>query len=473
MTTSRRDLLRFAALGAAAGTFSSFRPLRAMCGRSFAAQTNDKLVVIFLRGAMDAIYTVAPIGDPGYQSVRVNPPGIPSLPTPLASSPYLLGTSGFAALSDHFRILTQSNGPLANQHARFVLEVGNPNGLRSHFDEWEILERALQQSEFGLSEDGVYARLAKQAAFDPTLPLASIGPNLQRWFRSPDLVAAHIKSLQEYDLAHEDSFYEGVSIGSSMAGFANTVRTGMTTHYGQPAPATSPGKEAHGIGQFVLNSEPIVQAVPTTHDATLFPMSTSEVAALPTSEPALPAYASGFYLMKRCEEAIKVLESTTCSVVGIDVYDWDTHVNQAAQRDLTDPWLAKALHSLYLRALAMSTDPLNPRPTTVLVVTEFGRTERVNNNAGTDHGVGGIAMAFGTTVKGQVNLSNMAQSTWKSMGTTSPNPLWDNAMEVKTDFRTVMRELFRKRFALNTAQMAAVLPASPISGFDQSLDMFV
>lgn len=457
MTTSRRDLLRFAALGAAAGSFASLSPLRAMCGRSFAATTADKLLVVFLRGAMDALYTVAPIGDPDYDTARTG------LKTPLGPTPYLLNPSGFAALSSHWSVLTQPGGPLANGHARFILQIGNPEGMRSHFDEWEILERALLPNGFHLSEDGVFARLAKQAAFANSLPLASVGPNLQRWFRSPDLVAAHVKSLAEYDLAHEDSTYAGVSIAASMAGFEAQTLAAMTAHYGQPAPTTPPAAQAHGVGDFVLGSEAIVSAMTPTHDPAAFPTDVNQ-------QGSLPNYAPGFAIMKHCEDAIQLLEQTPCSVAGVDIHGWDTHVQQASQRALLDQWVAKALDSVYRRALQLSAAG---HPTTVLVVTEFGRTNLVNGNLGTDHGVGGWMLAMGTTVNGSIAVSNCDAGNWKPLLQPSANPKWGNALEVKTDFRTVLRELFRKRFQLASASLTAALPQPPLAGFDQPLNVFV
>lgn len=467
MTTSRRDLLRFAALGAAAGGLSSFQPLRAMNGRSFAPQTNDKLFCIFLRGAMDPLYTIAPTAalDPTYANVRAN------LLTPvgITNPPIALGAN--ALLSDHWRILANPQGPIANQHARFVMQIGNPLGQKSHFDEWEILERALQPNGFGLSEDGVFARLAKAAGFDPNLPMSTVGPNLQRWFRSPDLIAAHVKSIQEYHLAHEDWLGTTPPIQLLPPTYDAAVHAGMQSHYGQAGPATSPGKEAHAVGKFVLASEAIVNPlplVPPPHNALQFPFNITERNNLPASEPELPlAYAPGFYMMRQCEEAMHLLETTTCSVVGVDVHGWDTHVNQATQRAALDPWVAKALHSLYLRAAQLSQ---NGHPTTILVVTEFGRTVIVNGNGGTDHGIGGWMGIFGPTVAGNTLLTHMDPASWVQLGQLAAGP---DALPVKTDFRTVFREYFRKRFALNTTQMTAVLPQPPLAGYDAPLGVFV
>jgi uncharacterized protein (DUF1501 family) len=81
----------------------------------------------------------------------------------------------------------------------------------------------------------------------------------------------------------------------------------------------------------------------------------------------------------------------------IDIDGWDTHANQgAAQGNL----------ALRLRALDAGIGALKTelgtrwRDTSVLVVTEFGRTVAVNGTRGTDHGTAGCAFLAGGAVDG-------------------------------------------------------------------------
>lgn len=83
------------------------------------------------------------------------------------------------------------------------------------------------------------------------------------------------------------------------------------------------------------------------------------------------------------------------AVIGLD--GWDTHVRQGgAQGQLANrlAGLDDALAALQTRLGA------DWGRTAVLVVTEFGRTVRVNGAGGTDHGTGGAAFLLGGAVRG-------------------------------------------------------------------------
>ena len=76
----------------------------------------------------------------------------------------------------------------------------------------------------------------------------------------------------------------------------------------------------------------------------------------------------------------------------VDVGGWDTHVGQGAASGL----LANRLGQLG-RALAAYADAMGPawKQTTVVVISEFGRTFRENGNKGTDHGHGTVYWVMG------------------------------------------------------------------------------
>src|SRR5690606_25819593 len=81
----------------------------------------------------------------------------------------------------------------------------------------------------------------------------------------------------------------------------------------------------------------------------------------------------------------------------IDVGGWDTHVGQGgATGSLANKLsqLGRALVS-YKKALGSAW-----RDTTVVVISEFGRTFRENGNKGTDHGHGTVYWVLGGTVQG-------------------------------------------------------------------------
>jgi uncharacterized protein (DUF1501 family) len=76
---------------------------------------------------------------------------------------------------------------------------------------------------------------------------------------------------------------------------------------------------------------------------------------------------------------------------------WDTHANEGAATGR----LAQLLGGLD-GALQAFEETLNPqwKDTAILVVTEFGRTAKINGTVGTDHGTATVAFLVGGAVKG-------------------------------------------------------------------------
>ena len=81
-------------------------------------------------------------------------------------------------------------------------------------------------------------------------------------------------------------------------------------------------------------------------------------------------------------------------IAAFSIAGWDSHANQAGV-------LGRALDRLAAAILALR-DGLGPNwgRTTVLAMTEFGRTVRENGTAGTDHGTGGALLMAGGAIRG-------------------------------------------------------------------------
>ena len=77
---------------------------------------------------------------------------------------------------------------------------------------------------------------------------------------------------------------------------------------------------------------------------------------------------------------------------------WDTHINEgAAQRPAGHRCSARST----ARIAAIETNMGDAwRETVVAVITEFGRTARINGTEGTDHGTGTVALLLGGALKG-------------------------------------------------------------------------
>ena len=85
-------------------------------------------------------------------------------------------------------------------------------------------------------------------------------------------------------------------------------------------------------------------------------------------------------------------------VVSLELSGWDTHAGQGAENGR----LARQFTLLDsgLERLAVGIGEERWRRTAVLVVSEFGRTVRMNGTGGTDHGTGGAALLLGGAVQG-------------------------------------------------------------------------
>lgn len=124
---------------------------------------------------------------------------------------------------------------------------------------------------------------------------------------------------------------------------------------------------------------------------------------------------------------------------------WDTHVNQARQLEKQLPPLAQGL-----AVLAQKLGPLYER-TVILVVSEFGRTVRENGNGGTDHGHGNALWLMGGAVRGA-----KVYGQWPGL---EESRLFEGRdLAVTTDFREVVAAVLQQHLHLERPQLAKVLP---------------
>jgi uncharacterized protein (DUF1501 family) len=105
---------------------------------------------------------------------------------------------------------------------------------------------------------------------------------------------------------------------------------------------------------------------------------------------------------------------------------WDTHAGQAAILKNKLGELDNGLRAFHDGAATMWDR------TVVVVVTEFGRTARVNGTGGTDHGTGGLALLAGGAVRG-----GRIAGDWPGLSQTALNEGRD--LRVTTDMRALFK----------------------------------
>ena len=386
----RRDLLRGAATAL---------PM-VVAGRAYAApQAGSRLLVVFLRGAYDAANIVAPTGADFYHQAR------PTIglrrPDPLdaaAPSPLDADWSLHPALRDSILPLW------GLRQLAFIPFAGTDDMSRSHFETQDTIELGQPVGGHRDYGSGFMARLAtilgrddRPIAFTDQLPLCfhgGVDP-------VPNLALANV----------------GKPIDARMAGLIAAMY--------QDDPLLR-GAVAEGF-----------QVRDTVYQALQGEMAAASRGAVS---------AKGFELSAR---RIGTVMRDRFNLAFVDVGGWDTHVGQGGATG----YLADRIAELG-RGLAGFIDAIGPaawRTTTVVVVSEFGRTFRENGDRGTDHGHGSVYWVMGGGLSGgrmageQVALSDASLNQQRDL-------------PVLTDYRALIGGLVQRQFGLSEARIASLFP---------------
>ena len=138
----------------------------------------------------------------------------------------------------------------------------------------------------------------------------------------------------------------------------------------------------------------------------------------------------------------------------VDVGGWDTHVNQGGANGT----LAGKFEELG-RGLAAYQQEMGAawRNTTVVVISEFGRTFRENGKRGTDHGHGTVYWVLGGGIKGGQVVGEQIKLEQSSLFQNRDYP-------VLNEYRLVLGGLFGSIFGLNASQLGQIFSGVDFSG---------
>jgi uncharacterized protein (DUF1501 family) len=134
-------------------------------------------------------------------------------------------------------------------------------------------------------------------------------------------------------------------------------------------------------------------------------------------------------------------------LAALELGGWDTHANQAGR-------LPGTLRQLDAGLVALR-DGLGTawRDTVVLVMTEFGRTVRVNGTGGTDHGTGAVAFLLGGRVAGGRVLGD-----WPGL---APGRLFEGRdLAPTSDLAALTKGVLAAHLGLPAGVLARVFPGS-------------
>ncbi len=341
---NRREVLR-GGLGLALGCSAAASPL--LTPVAFAsAPWENRLVVIILRGAMDGLDAIRPVGDRDWAALR------PTLSRDDDKAERL--DDGFFALHPALdRLLPMwRRGELSAVHA-----VSTPyRDRRSHFDGQDILEAGTP--DFGgpggsdgwlnrmlQTVPGIEAETAYAIGREKMLILTGAAP-ATRW--SPDArlrLSPQARRLLEM-VHHDDPLFRDASAQ------AIGIVDGLAAERAESAPAMA-DDAAGGMAGAALTGDHVQLA----------------------------------------EFTASRLRGDT-RIASFSINGWDTHGHQSAS-------LPRALSNLAdtLLTLESGLGPAWDR-TAVVCMTEFGRTARENGTRGTDHGTGGAMLLAGGALRG-------------------------------------------------------------------------
>jgi uncharacterized protein (DUF1501 family) len=130
----------------------------------------------------------------------------------------------------------------------------------------------------------------------------------------------------------------------------------------------------------------------------------------------------------------------------IDIGGWDTHVGEGAAVGTLATNLGSLGRGLQVFSQSLGSEWNN---TTVVVLSEFGRTFRENGNRGTDHGHGTVYWVLGGSIKGGAILGEQRRLEHGTL-------FQDRDYPVLNDYRAVLGGLFRSLWGLSPNQMSRV-----------------
>jgi uncharacterized protein (DUF1501 family) len=411
MAITRRDFL--AASAAASLSATALPRLWAAPDREISVK--PAVVVLFLRGGQDALNTVVPHADGRYYDLRPNiaipPPGEAS------GALDLDGTLGLhPALVGMKRLYDE--GLLAP-----VVCAGSKHPSRSHFDCQDFLE-------YGAPGD----KSVKSGWLNRYLEATSgpLGPEGE--FRALGMQGRLPRSLRgTYPVLAVPN-----ALGRGRQGGEDDVLDLFDPLYGMPGAEGAPPE----MPEEAPEGDELVRAGRTTIE-TLRKLEAILSEPPAGKEVAYPPAAGRLGL--QLKQAARVLKAGRgLEVVGIDWNGWDHHINQGGPSAQDVFW--RMLAGLDAAVSAFFADVKTMRSqVTLLVMTEFGRTNAENGNRGTDHGHGSVMFVVGGKVKG-----GQVHGEWTTL---APGRTYQNRdLEVTTDFRTVLSEVLYGHLKLHPSK---------------------
>jgi uncharacterized protein (DUF1501 family) len=363
-------------------------------------KNNKRLIVIFLRGAVDGLNVIVPYQEANYYQSR---PKI-AIPKPglKGGAIDLDGRFGLhPALSPIAPLWEQ--GTLAFTHA-----CGSPDPTRSHFDAQDYMETGTPGKKN--TPDGWMNRLLSVMATDSPIQALNTATTTPRILSGKMAVA---------------SLELGKNAGRRSALDRPQIATAFDRLY----------SDSDKLGTVYRESRAARQTLLADLDA--------EMKAANNGAPTTDGFPGEAAQLGRL-----MARDSSIQLAFLALGGWDTHVNQGSSQGQ----LAGRLRTLG-QGLANLVKGLGDvySESAIVVISEFGRTVRENGNGGTDHGRGNVMWVLGGKIKG-----GKVYGEWPGL---DESQLYEKRdLAVTTDFRDVIATLLESHLGLDEAKIDRVFP---------------
>ena len=402
MQTTRRFFLKNGALAVAGTAALPGFLTRAALAATEPLRREQRLVVVFQRGAVDGLNMVIPYQERNYYALR------PSIAVPREK---VLDLNGRFGLHPAMGSLT----PLYKQgHLAVVHAVGSPDGTRSHFDAQDYMESGtpgVKATRDGWLNRALLAEDMRRSQAHTAFRAVALGADVPRTLAgaAPALAIANVQDFAVGGRGEKPS----------------PASAAFETMYDQ-----STDSLLHGTGGEAFEAIRMLRATnPGQY------------------RPAAGANYPESVFAKSMKQVAQLLKADLgVEVAFTDLSGWDTHENQGA----VEGQLANRLRDMSDSLAAFWRD-LGDEAENVTVVTmsEFGRTAAQNGTGGTDHGHANAMLVLGGGVRG-----GHVYGKWPGLEPEQLNEGRD--LVVTTDYRRVLGELIEKQ--MGRVNLEAVFP---------------
>lgn len=363
-------------------------------------KNNKRLIVIFLRGAVDGLNVIVPYQEANYYQSR------PKIAIP---KPGLQG--GAIDLDGRFGLhpALSSIAPLWKQGTlAFTHACGSPDRTRSHFDAQDYMESGTPGQKN--TPDGWMNRLLSVMSTDSPVQALNTSTTTPRILSGKMAVA---------------SFELGKNAGRRSALDRPQIATAFDRLY----------NDSDQLGAAYRESRAARQTLLADLDA--------EMKAANNGAPTADNFPGEAMQLGRL-----MARDSSIQLAFLALGGWDTHVNQGSSQGQ----LAGRLRPLGqgLANLVQGLGDVYPE-SAIVVISEFGRTVRENGNGGTDHGHGNVMWVLGGKIKG-----GKVYGKWPGLDESQLHEKRDLA--VTTDFRDVIATLLESHLGLDREKIDQVFP---------------